>query len=396
LSAKRLGRLRDVLAGYVERGEVAGLVALIARHDEVHVEEIGAQDLATGAPARRDTIFAIQSMTKLVTAAAAMTLVEEVRLRLDEPVDRFLPELAGRQVLRAIDSPLGDTVPADRSITIRDLLTFTLGLGAVMAPPASYPIQRAMGEAGLAPGPGAVAMTTDTFMARVGSLPLMHQPGAKWMYHTGSDILGVLLARVTGLGLEQLLAERIFAPLGMADTAFSVPEQKIDRLATCYQRDAATGGLAVYPQGGRSRFARPPVFAAGGGGLVSTADDFLAFCHMMLRFGRSGERRLLARPTVELMTSDQLTAEQKAASPFFPGFWDTRGWGFGAAVTTRRNGVAPSPGSYGWMGGFGTSFCIDPREDMVAILLIQRLMSGPNDTDIANDFLTLAYQAIDD
>src|SRR5262245_53238549 len=157
LSRQRLGKMRDVLAGYVERGAVAGVVALLARRDEVHVEAIGAQDLATGTPIRRNTIFRIASMSKLVTAVAAMMLVEETKLRLDEPVDRWLPELADRKVLRSIESPLDDVVAAHRPITLRDLMTFRLGLGAVMAPPGRYPIQKALADTGLAPGPGPVA-----------------------------------------------------------------------------------------------------------------------------------------------------------------------------------------------------------------------------------------------
>ncbi len=395
-SRARLGRLHDIMAGYVERGAVAGVVTLLSRHGEVHVDAIGAQDLDTLTPMRRDTIFRIASMTKPIVAAAAMILVEEAKLRLDEPVDRFLPELADRKVLRAIDSPLDDTVPAVRPITLRDLLTFRLGFGAVMAPPGSYPIQRAMDEAGLAPGPSLASLSPDAWLARLAGLPLLHQPGEKWLYHTGSDILGVLVARAAGMSLGDFLQERIFAPLGMACTAFSVPPAKLDRLATCYQTDAGTGRLAVYDQARGGRWARPPVFPSGGGGLVSTADDFLAFGRMMLQQGRHGAERILARPTVELMTTDHLTPAQKAASPFFPGFWDKTGWGFGVSVTTRRDGLAPSPGSYGWMGGFGTSWWTDPHEDLVAVVLIQRLMTGPNDVVINADFATLAYQALDD
>jgi CubicO group peptidase (beta-lactamase class C family) len=233
-------------------------------------------------------------------------------------------------------------------------------------------------------------------MARLAGLPLLHQPGEQWMYHTGSDILGVLVARAAGMSLGDFLAERIFAPLGMTDTAFSVPAAKLDRLATCYRTDAETQRLAVYDDARNGRWTRPPAFPSGGGGLVSTADDFLAFGRMMLRLGSHGAHRILARPTVDLMTTDHLTAAQKAASPFFPGFWDKTGWGFGLSVTTGRDALAPSPGSYGWMGGFGTSWWTDPHEDMVAILLIQRLMTGPNDVVISADFATLAYQAIDD
>ena len=395
-SKTRLERMADVMRGHVERGEMAGAVMLLCRHDEAHMEAIGAQDLASARPMRRDTIFRIASMTKPITAAAAMILVEEARLRLDEPVDRWLPELADRRVLRGIDSALDDTVPAKRPITLRDLLTFRPGLGAVMAPPDRYPIQQAMAEAGVAPGPKPLAFSPDEFMERVGRLPLIHQPGERWMYHTGSDMLGVLIARAAGTSLGEFLRERIFEPLGMKDTGFSVPETKLGRLATCYQTDVTGSRLAVYDEARGGLWARPPAFESGGGGLVSTADDYLAFERMMLGYGRHGAERILSRPAVELMTSDQLTPEQKAASPFFPGFWDTRGWGFGLSVITRRGGVALSPGSFGWDGGFSTSGYCDPREDMVGILLAQRLMQGPAGYQFHGDFWTLAYQAIDD
>jgi CubicO group peptidase (beta-lactamase class C family) len=394
-SPTRLRRLHDVMAGYVERGEVAGIVALLGRRDEVHVEAIGLQDLARGTAIARDTIFRIASMTKPIAAAAAMILVQQGTLRLDAPVDRLLPELADRKVLRSIDSALDDTVPASRPISLRDLLTFRLGIGAVMAPPGTYPIQKAMDEAGLAPGPNVSSLTPDGWMARLAGLPLLHQPGEKWMYHTGSDVLGVLIARAGGMSLGDFLQERIFAPLGMKDTAFSLPATKLDRLATCYKTEPG-GGLAVYDAARDGRWSRPPAFPSAGGGLVSTVDDFHAFGRMMLQLGRGGTTRILARPTVELMTMDHLTAAQKAASPFFPGFWDRSGWGFGLSVTTYRDGLGPSPGSYGWMGGFGTSWWTDPREEMVGLLLIQRMMTGPNDAAINADFASLAYQAIDD
>jgi CubicO group peptidase (beta-lactamase class C family) len=394
LSKARLGRMADVMRGYVERGEVAGVVTLLCRHDEVHVEAIGKQDLAAATPMRRDTIFRIASMSKPITVAAAMILVEEAKLRLDDPVDRWLPELADRTVLRGIDSPLDDTVPAHRPITLRDLLTSRLGFGAIMALPGSYPIQKAMSEAGLAPGPDPLPFSADEFLARLGRLPLMHQPGERWMYHTGSDVLGALIARASGMSLGDFLQERIFAPLGMKDTAFSVPEAKLDRLATCYQ--FGTGRLAVYDEARGGRWTRPPAFPSGGGGLASTADDYLAFARMMLSQGRYGKERMLAHPTVELMTSDQLTPEQKAASPFSPGFWDSHGWGFGLSVITRRGGVGPSSGSFGWDGGFHTSCYVDPHEDMVAVLLAQRLMSSPTPSDFYADFWTSAYQAVDD
>jgi CubicO group peptidase (beta-lactamase class C family) len=396
LSKARLGRMHEVMAGHVERGAVPGLVTLVSRRGEVHVDAIGMKAAGGRDPMRRDTIFRIASMTKPVTAAAAMILVEECKLRLDEPVDRWLPELADRKVLKRIDSSLDDTVPAKRPITLRDLLTFRLGLGAVMAPPDTYPIQKAMAEAGVAPGPNLPSHAPDELMKRFGSLPLLHQPGEKWMYHSGSDILGVLIARATCQKLEAFFRERIFVPLGMKDTGFSVPEAKLDRLATCYQTDPATGRLMVFDKARGGRFTRPPVFESGGGGLVSTVDDFLAFGRMMLNKGKHGRERILSRLSVELMTTDHITPEQKAASDFFPGFWNNHGWGFGMSVITGRYDLAAVPGRYGWDGGYGTSWYSDPKENIVAILMTQRVWDSPSPPGVYLDFWTSAYQAIDD
>jgi CubicO group peptidase (beta-lactamase class C family) len=396
LSKARLGRMHDVMAGHVARGQVPGLVTLVSRRGETHVDAIGMKAAGGRDPMWRDTIFRIASMTKPIAAAATMILVEECKLRLDEPVDRLLPELAERKVLKRIESPLDDTVPANRPITLRDLLTFRLGLGAVMAPPGRYPIQKAMADAGVAPGPLLASVSPDELMKRFGSLPLIHQPGEQWMYHSGSDILGVLIARAAGQTLETFLRERIFAPLGMQDTAFSVPEAKLDRLATCYQTDAGTGGLALFDEARGGRFASPPIFESGGGGLVSTVDDYLAFGRMMLNKGKHGGERILSRLSVELMTTDHITSEQKSASPFFPGFWDNRGWGFGLSIITRRDDVAAVPGRFGWDGGFGTSGYMDPKEDMVAILMAQRVWDSPSAPGVYLDFWTSVYQAIDD
>jgi CubicO group peptidase (beta-lactamase class C family) len=394
LSKARLGRMRDVMAGYVERGEVPGIVTLVSRRDEVHVEAIGNKAVGGNDPMRRDTIFRIASMTKPITAAATMIMVEECKLRLDEPVDRLLPELAGRKVLKRLDGPLDDTVPANRPITVRDLLTFRLGFGMIMAPADAYPIQKAIAEAGLAPGPNLPSHTPDELMKRFGNLPLLHQPGEKWMYHSGSDILGVLVARAAGQSLETFFRERIFVPLGMKDTGFSVPEAKLDRLATCYQADAAKGKLVVFDEARGGRWARPPLFESGGGGLVSKVDDYLAFGRMMLNKGKNVGERILSRLSVELMTTDHITPEQKAVSDFFPGFWDNRGWGFGVSIVTRRDDVAAVPGRFGWDGGYGTSGYSDPKEEMVAILMTQSLSALFS--NIHPDFWTLGYQAIDD
>jgi CubicO group peptidase (beta-lactamase class C family) len=389
LSKARLGRMHDVMAGYVERGEASGIVTLIGRRGEVHVDAIGTGSFAGGAPIGRDTIFRIASMAKPIAAAAAMILVEECRLRLDEPVDRLLPELAGRKVLKRVDGPLEDTVPAKRPIALRDLLTMRMGFGLIVEPSTDWPVQRAMDEAGIGPGPNPPALPPDDLMRCFGSLPLMHQPGERWMYHSSFDVLGVLIARAAGMPLEDFLTERIFAPLGMKDTAFSVPRAKRERLAACYEADPSSGGLVPRDD---DRFA---VFPSGSTGLFSTVDDYLAFGQMMLNGGRHGMRRILARPTVEAITTDQMTEAQKAASPFFPGFWDSRGWGFGVSMTTRRDGTATVPGSYGWAGGFGTCWWSDPHEDLMAVLMVQRLYDGVT-AAIGADFCTLTYQAIDD
>ena len=395
----RLGRMHDVMARHVAQGEAPGIVTALRRHGEVHVDAIGTKAVGGAEPMRRDTIFRITSMTKPVTAVAAMILVEECKLRLDEPVDRLLPELADRKVLKRLDAPLGDTVPAHRAITLRDLLTFRLGLGIIMEPSADYPIQKALNElqvVGFGPPNVAAPYDPDEWMRRLGTLPLMHQPGEKWMYNTGSYVLGVLIARAAGQPLEAFFRERIFAPLGMKDTSFSVPPEKLDRLAPSYWPHPQTGALELHDGVADSQWSRPPAFPDGGAGLVSTVDDYLAFGQMLLDKGRYGRERILSRLSVETMTTDQLTAAQKAVSDSFGSdYWDNRGWGFGVSIVTRRDDVSSVPGRFGWDGGYGTSWASDPAEDMVAILMTQRAgFPGASGTYV--DFWTSAYQAIDE
>ena len=246
LSMPRLDRMRDVLRGYVDRGEIPGLVALVSRHGYVHIDALGtlAEDGDRG-PVRRDSIFRISSMTKPVTAVATMILVEECVLRLDEPVDRLLPELADRQVLTSLDAPLDDTVPAARPVTVRDLLTFTMGFGQLMARPDAYPILIEAQERhiGLGPPQPSEFPSPDEWLRRLGELPLMYQPGQRWLYNTGSDVLGVLVARASGQSFESFLHDRIFEPLGMVDTSFSVPAANLDRFATGYGMEFDTGAI---------------------------------------------------------------------------------------------------------------------------------------------------------
>ncbi len=396
LSRTRLARMHDVMAGYVERGDVPGLVTLVSRRGEVHVDAIGVRTIGDSAPMQRDMIFRISSMTKPIIAAATMILVEECKLRLDDPVARWLPELADRKVLKRLDGPLDDTVPAKRPITVRDLLTFRMGFGQMMASPVAYPILKAANEQQIGMGPPSPSTmpTPDEWMRRLGSLPLMYQPGERWMYNTGSDVLGVLIARVSGQPLQTFLRERLFEPLGMRDTGFSVPEDSLDRLATSYWTDSASGQFVVYDEARGGQWSRPPAFPSGAGGLVSTIDDYLAFGQMMLNQGKYDNERILSRLSVEAMTTDQLTPEQKAVSGPFPGFFDSLGWGFGVSVVTRRDDIAAVPGRYGWDGGLGTSWYSDPREEMVIILMTQSAWASPSPPNVY--FWTLAYQAIDD
>src|SRR6266536_3379513 len=276
LSKAGLGRLHDLLAGYVERGEVPGAVIVISRRGETHVDAIGTKATDGAEPMRRDTIFRITSMTKPVAAAAAMILVEEGELGLDAPVDRLLPELADRKVLKRLDGPLEDTVPANRAITVRDLLTFRMGFGQPPGPPGARPIEQAVAEQELmtlGPPTPPTPLDPDEWMRRFGTLPLMHQPGERWTYNSGSHVLGVLLARASGQQLEAFLRERLFEPLGMHDTA--------------------TGTLELFDGVDDSQWSRPPTFPDAAGGLVSTADDYLAFGRMLLDHGEYGGERIL-------------------------------------------------------------------------------------------------------
>ncbi len=395
LSSRRLGRVRDVLARIVDSGFAPGAVAVIARHGRVHVQAMGNlafEGASAGTAMAADTICRLASMTKPIVAACAMTLVEDCTLRLDDPVDALLPELAGMRVLADPNGPLEDTVPAERAITLRDLLAYTAGTGmTVGAASASAPITQAL--AALKPVDRLESdPSSDTWIRRLGAIPLVFQPGERWMYDIAADVTGVLIARATGMSLGDALRERICGPLGMNDTAFRVTDVNLGRLATPYVLDDATGAVVVErePDG---RWTRAPAFEAGGAGLVSTATDFLAFASALLAGGRHGSVRVLSRPSVTLMTSDHLTPEQKATSGFWPGYFNDIGWGFGMAVRTRRTHLGPSVGSYGW-NGKGTAWYNDPAEDMATILMVQR--AGPPWLPIYRDFWTSVYQAIDD
>jgi len=392
LSQTRLARMQATMTSYVARGVVPGLVTLISRRGETHVESYGTLAHDTHHPMQRDTLFRISSMTKPIAAVATLILAEECKLRLDEPVDRWLPELADRRVLRHPQGALDDTVPANRPITVRDLLTLLLGFGMLLAPPDTYPIQQAMSKLQLRQGPPdpATPPPPAEWMRRLGTLPLLYQPGERWCYDTGFDVLGVLIARVADQPLERFLQQRIFAPLGMQDTAFSVPAAKLARFATSYTTDEASGALVIYDRAA-GQWSSPPAFPSAAGGLVSTVDDYLAFSQMLLNKGKLGNARILSRHSVELMQTAQITEAQTMGAELF--LSANRTWGLGLSRFTQRDDIAAVPGRFGWDGGLGTSWYADPAEELTGILMTQ-VMGFPAGIDL--DFWTSVYQALDD
>jgi len=374
--------LRDVAARHVGDTNVPGLVVLAAHGEEVHAEALGHLAIG-GPPVRRDSLFRIASTTKPITAAATLAVIQEGLLGLEEPVDRLLPELADRRVLVRPSGPLDETVPAERPITTRDLLTFTFGFGMAMEMFTSrepWPIVQADQELGLAslhPPDPSVQPDPDTWIANLGTLPLIAQPGERWLYNTGASVLGVLVARATGQPFAEVLRTRLFEPLGMRDTAFWTSET--DHLATAYRPTPA--GLAVWDKPGGT-WSRPPAFEDGAAGLVSTADDLLAFALMFTCAGAG----VLSAESVRAMTSDQLTDAQKARGGLGRDFFKGRSWSFCQAVH--------SGGAFGWDGGFGSSWLVDPAHDLIVIVLTQRQFETPDLPRVHRDIQAAAYAAL--
>ena len=371
-SAERLAHIPSLLQSYVDDGTVAGMVTLLYRRGEIaQVAALGYADIEAGRPMQRDTIFRLASMTKPITAVAALTLVDAGKIGLNDPIERWIPELANPRVLDDPRGPLVKTHPAARPITVAHLLTHRSGIagqfdtGELAAPVATLregdPI-------------------FDVWMRRVAALPLAYDPGTRFNYGTSHDVLGVLVSRVTGMSLEDYMQAAIFTPLGMTDTAFWVPPAKRDRLAVVYARDPQTGRSVAAPRVAPSA---PPNFQSGSGKLFSTADDYLKFARMLLGKGRLGNQRVLTRPTVAMMTTNWLTPAQLAQG--FVGqadFWASQGFGLGVSVTTNIAKLDPQRnpfslvGSFGWPGATGVYWRADPVEDLIAIYMVQSANPG--------------------
>jgi CubicO group peptidase (beta-lactamase class C family) len=358
LSAERLDRMSSVLKSEVARGRVPGAVALVSRNGRIaYFDSFGQRDPASGAPMTNDTIFRIYSMTKPVVSVAAMMLWENGRFLLDDPIGKYLPELGGVKVAVQRDGAL-ENVAAARKITIQDLFRHTSGLTYEFR--GSGPIHKMYMDAKIYRR----NQTNAEQVVTLGQMPLIHQPGTRWEYSRSTDVLGRLVEVLSGETLGDFLHNHIFSPLGMVDTAFHVPQGKLSRLAEAFAKDPESGGTVQLLD-----VRDAPRFESGGGGLVSTASDYARFLQMMLNRGHLDATRLLSRKTVELMTADHLGPITGAADLLVPGY----GFGLGFAVRLHA-GIATMPGSVGqyfWGGLAGTTFWVDPAENLFAIMLIQ-------------------------
>jgi CubicO group peptidase (beta-lactamase class C family) len=384
LTTDGIAALEAALAGHVALGEVPGLVALVARGDDVHISALGHKALGDPEPIGRDTIFRIASMTKPIVGVAAMLLVEDGAMALGDPVARWLPELAEPRVLRTLTSDLDDTVPAQRPVTVEDVLSFHLGFGNIMTQE-MYPVMAAEARLGLKslgpPWPPS-ELTPDEWLAALASLPLMDQPGTWWRYNTSGTVAGILIGRVAGKPLADVLAARIFGPLGMTDTGFYVPEDKLSRFATFYQPNGPGASLRVIDEP-RGWYSAPPKLPDASSWLVSTIDDLHKFTTMMA----SGE--LLSATSRREMLRDRMTEQEHAESRIFVG--EDGGWGL--MISVPRAGAARA--GYGWDGGSGTTWRTDPVTGLTGILLTQRQATSPAPNMLVEDFWTHAYAAVD-
>jgi CubicO group peptidase (beta-lactamase class C family) len=371
-----LGRAPEALKSAIDAGDLSGAVTLVWREGEiVQIAAQGLADIEAERPMARDTLFRIASMTKPITSVAALMLMEEGRFALDEPITRWAPEFKDMRVLASPTGPVEDTVPAEREITFEDLFTHRAGLayGFTSIGPIAHAHQKALGDV------LSTNTAPDAWMAALAGLPLTYQPGERFHYSHATDVLGFLVGRIAGTGFREVLMERIFKPLAMVDTDFFIPPDKRDRAATVYRLNESLSALepVVF-----QKYDAPPAFCGGGGGLVSTADDYLTFARMLLAGGEVHGVRLLKPETVEMMRTNRLTPAQREIPFMGIPFWMGQGFGLGLSVITdpeKQSWMgAGSQGAFGWPGAFGTWWQADPAENLVMIYLIQNSMPlGP-------------------
>jgi CubicO group peptidase (beta-lactamase class C family) len=395
LSAERLARIDGWMDRLVADGKLPGLSVNVLRRGQLaYSRATGKSDLARGTAFDAATIVRIYSMTKPLTSTAIMMLYEEGRFQLDDPITRFLPAFANQRVATGGSRGKLETVPAMRAITFRDLLTHTSGL--------TYGFMEATGVDALYRETGVDFQASDKSLAEVVDLaaacPLIAQPGAEWNYSIATDVLGRLVEVISGQPFHEFLAARVLGPLGMADTGFSVAPDKLHRFAANYVRHPKTGALMQFDDPASSRFAAHPAVCSGGGGLTSTAADYLRFCAMMLNEGELDGARLLGRKTVELMTMNHLDGDMAAMG--MPRFSESNyagigfGLGFSVMLDPARAQIMGSPGEYAWGGAASTAFWCDPAEDMAVVLLTQLMPSST--WPIRRELRVLTYQAIID
>lgn len=368
LDPGQLATVRPALQGFVDRGELSGIVTLTSLGgDIVETSAIGWSDIAAREPMQTDTLFRIASMTKPITSVAALMLLEEGKLSLEDPITRWAPEFADMRVLRSATGLLSETVPAHRDITVEDLLTHRAGIA--YAPFSEGPIKAAY-EVALG-DPGMNRKSADEWMAALGRLPLAHQPGDRFHYGHSTDVLGFLIGRIEGKPFRQVLHDRIFAPLSMPDTDFWLPKEKRARIAGLYAYDPGADQLErSYPE----MYDEPPGYTPGGGGLISSAGDYHRFARMLLNEGQLEGVRLLKPETVRLMCTNRLTPAQRRVPFAGMDLWAKSGFGLGVSIAedlTDNPYSCGAAGSVTWPGVFGTWWQADPVHDLIMIYLIQ-------------------------
>lgn len=373
----------NVLDGRIAAGFAPGIVALAAYPDRVECRAAGYRDIARRLPMARDTLFRIASVTKIVTAIAAMMLVDDGLIDLDEPVGRWIPEIVGKPVVRDIYGPVTEVRPLAQEVSLRHLLSMTNGMGSFFGQSAASPLIDIMHRREVTSW--TAPLSSNELVARIADLPLMFDPGSRWLYHLGLELAGILIERISGEPLGEFMSRRIFEPLGMADTGFAVPKDQEHRLARIYA-DAGPYRFQEVSDWQADRTV-PPAMERGGGGLISTADDLGKIGRLLLDGGVSGGRQLLSRSAIQQMTQNQVSENAKEGSPVFAGFWERHGFGLGMCISTAPDAISAVAGRYGWWGGTGTALFCDPAKNVALVSLTQRMIGRLDDSGNADAFM---------